>query len=205
MNNDPRGTLIQQGNILRVDNALIEDVFTTSNSTGFIVISYADNSPNQTPTIQRIRLNITRNTVLVNSFGRNMCLCDFHVGMWVNAVFSSFMTRSIPPQTNAFFVMARRTAQPPVLPPINPGPPNTTTARIASVDPVNQLIVTGNRNNINSQARFIVNQATTITDRDGRLINLRALRPGQTVRIIHANFQTASIPPQTTAYHIQVL
>ena len=27
MNNDPRGTIIQQGNIMRIDNALIEEVF----------------------------------------------------------------------------------------------------------------------------------------------------------------------------------
>lgn len=39
----------------------------------------------------------------------------------------------------------------------------------------------------------------------GRNIGIENLRPGQLVRINHANFQTASIPPQTTAFSIQVL
>mgnify|MGYP000134521378 CR=1 FL=1 len=39
MSNDPRGTIIQQGNIMRIDNALVEEVFCYDNSVGHILIS----------------------------------------------------------------------------------------------------------------------------------------------------------------------
>ena len=41
MNNDPRGTIIQQGNVMRIDNALVEDVFCYDNKIGHILVSYA--------------------------------------------------------------------------------------------------------------------------------------------------------------------
>ncbi|MGB4440515.1 MAG: hypothetical protein WBJ13_15125 [Sedimentibacter sp.] len=53
--------------------------------------------------------------------------------------------------------------------------------------------------------RFVVTDATVIRDRRGRQIRLSNLRPGEFVRVEHANFQTMSLPPQTTAFNIQVL
>lgn len=116
--------------------------------------------------------------------------------MFVNAVFSSRMTRSIPSQSNAFLIITQRRAQEPV---------NVTTDRITAVDIPGSSIFTGNPNDINDQMRFIITDRTQITDRNGRSVGIRALRPGQLVRINHANFQTASIPPQTTAFQIQIL
>lgn len=55
------------------------------------------------------------------------------------------------------------------------------------------------------QMRFIVSDSTVMLDRRGNRINLRNLRPGMKVRVEHADFQTASIPPQTTAFRVQVL
>ena len=117
--------------------------------------------------------------------------------MWVNAVFSSAMTRSIPPQANAFLIVVQGR---------RPQPANfVTTDRIAFVDLENRSIYTGNPRNINQQTKFIVNSNTRITNRRGRDIRLSELRPGNLVRITHANFQTASIPPQTTAFSVEVL
>ena len=196
MNGDSRGTIIQFGNIMRVDNALVEAVVCYNDFNGYIVISYAVTEANQTVSIQNIRLNINRNTVVLNNFGRMISFCRIQKGMWVNAVFSSRMTRSIPPQANAFLIVAERAPQP---------PSSVTTGRIASVDPRNGFVYTGNPNDINSQTRFVVSDDTLITDQLGRTIRLNALRPSQLVRITHANFQTASIPPQTTAFSIQLL
>ncbi|MBP6887197.1 MAG: hypothetical protein KBC20_03970 [Oscillospiraceae bacterium] len=67
------------------------------------------------------------------------------------------------------------------------------------------MLVTGHPSDINRQKRFVVTDDTVIRNRNGRLIPLGALRPGQRVEITHANFQTMSIPPQTTAFRIQVL
>lgn len=193
---DNRGTISRQGNIMRVDNALVEDVFTNNCSTGNILISYAVPGPNAMTFIELLRLNISRNTVILNTSGSRMRLCDIRKGMWLDAIFSPFMTRSNPRQANAFLVIARRERQSSV---------SVTTDRIASVDANNNVLYTGFPNNINTQMRFIVPRSTVISDRNGNPVSLRSLRSGQMVRITHANFQTASIPPQTTAYHIQLL
>lgn len=196
MTQDPRGTIFQQGNIMRIDNALVEDVSYRSTGTGYVLISYAVPQPGQTIAIENLRLNVSRTTVVLNSFGQSMCLCNIHKGMWVNAVFSSAMTRSIPPQSNAFLIAARRGSQIPA---------NVTTGRIALIDSGNRFLYTGNPHDVNSQTRFVITNHTSITDRSGNPVRLRSLRPGQMVRITHAPFQTASIPPQTTAFHIQLL
>lgn len=197
MNNDPRGTLVQQGNFMRIDNAYVEESSCMNDSNGFLVVSYLVRGANQTTSIQRIRLNVNRNTVILNSFGQRTSLCRIRRGSWINAVFSSRMTRSNPPQSNALFILVRRPSQ-------NLAP-MVTTARVAFVDPVNNLLYTGNPNNINQQTRYVITNSTAIINSNGRQVGIRALRPGQMVRITHANFQTASIPPQTTAYHIQIL
>ena len=105
MSNDPRGTIIQQGNIMRIDNALVEEVFCYDNSVGHILISYAVRDADQVTSIQTLRLNTGRNTVILNMFGRRINACQLRKGMWINAVFSSRMTRSIPPQANAFLII----------------------------------------------------------------------------------------------------
>lgn len=66
------------------------------------------------------------------------------------------------------------------------------------------LLYTGNPNDINSQVRYVVSNST-FSDPSGRPITLSSLRPSQRVRITHATTQTASIPPQTIAFHVQLL
>lgn len=197
MNQENRGTIIQQGGILRVENALAEDVVMQTENTGFIVISYAVTEPGHTISIQTLRLNVNRHTAILNSFGQTVCLCEIQKGMWIDAVFSPMMTRSIPPQSSAFLIMIRRGN--------SASGTTVTTDRIAWIDFDNHFLYTGNRNDINSQIRFTISDTTVITDRSGKPFSLRFLRPGQMVRITHADFQTASIPPQTNAYHIQLI
>ena len=103
MDRDPRGTISQQGNVMRIDNAFVEEVVPANRSSnGYLLVSYATAGSNRTTSIQNLRLNITRNTVLLDSLGRQIRLSDIRKGMWVNVVFSSAMTRSIPPQSTAF-------------------------------------------------------------------------------------------------------
>lgn len=197
MNQENRGTIIQQGGIMRVENALAEDVVMQTENTGFMVISYAVTEPGHTISIQTLRLNVNRHTAILNSFGQTVCLCEIQKGMWIDAVFSPMMTRSIPPQSSAFLIMIRRGN--------SASGTTVTTDRIAWIDFDNHFLYTGNRNDINSQIRFTISDTTVITDRSGKPFSLRFLRPGQMVRITHADFQTASIPPQTNAYHIQLI
>lgn len=194
MDNDSPGTLISQGSIMRINNALIEEASCVNNSNGFIIISYSPPELNNTAPTQKIRLNLSDNTVIMNSFGQRLCVCCLQTGMWVNVAFSARMTRSIPPQTNAFLVVVQRRVHPPSY---------TTIDRIAFVNALSNVLVTGTPNDISSQTRFNITNQTSIRNRSGESIRLSALRPGQLVKIIHANFQTASIPPQTTAFSIR--
>lgn len=195
MNNDFIGNIPQQGNVMRIENALVEEVFCFNDSNGYILVSYSARGGSR-PSVQTLRLNIGRNTVILNSFGRRMCPCCIQPGMRINAAFSPRMTRSIPPQSNAFLIVVQGRAQ---------SASSVTNGRIAFVDTENNFLYTGNPNNINSQTRYLVTNETVILDRFGRRIRLGSLRPGQMVRITHANFQTASIPPQTTAFRIQLI
>lgn len=188
MNIDPRSDFFLQGSVRRIDDAFIEDAFCTSNANAFIVVSL--------PNGETIRLNLNRNTVVLNAFGQNMCLCCLQPGMRISAVISSSTTRSIPPQATAFLVAVQRNFRP---------PSSVTTGRIILVDFDNRYILTEDPNNIRNQTKFIITNTTTINNRFGAPVRFSALQPGQLARITHANFQTASIPPQTTAFHIQLL
>ena len=159
MNTETRGTLSRRGNISQITNAFVEEVNAFSNtSTGYIIVSYAASPGQQSDNIQMLRLNINRNTVILDSSGQVISLSEIRPQTWINAVFSSAMTRSIPPQANAFLI----------------------------------------------QVRYVVSNST-FSDPSGRPITLSSLRPSQRVRITHATTQTASIPPQTIAFHVQLL
>jgi len=73
------------------------------------------------------------------------------------------------------------------------------------IDVNNNFLYTGNPNNVDSQIRFVIPNSTIISDQNGNPIDLDSLQQGQMVRVTHANFQTASIPPQTTAFHVQLI
>ncbi len=97
---------------------------------------------------------------------------------------------------NGFLVAVQRNFRP---------PSSVTTGRIILVDFDNRFIITEDPNNIRNQTKFIITNTTTINNRFGAPVRFSALQPGQMARITHANFQTASIPPQTTAFNIQLL
>lgn len=189
-----RGTLFQLGNAMQVKNALVEEVSVTDNGAGYIIISYADGSANGAESLQYLRLNVNNNTGIINLTGGCNCLSDIQEGMWVDAIFSPQMTRSIPPQSNAFLILARRGL---------PASTETTTARILNIS--DHAILAGNPRNMHNQTLFLVTEHTVVRNRMGNPISLSGLRPGQMIRVTHSNAQTAGIPPQTAAFFIQVL
>lgn len=191
-----RGTLIQSGNVMQINNGLVEEVSSPDTRTGSLLISYVHRAANGTSSIRLIQLNVVPNTAILNLTGGSNCICDIEEGMWVDALFSSRMTRSIPPQSNAFLLIVRRGLVPSSL---------TTTTAIISVDPGRRFILTGIPGNPNRQILFNLTANTILRDREGSRLPLTALQPGQPVRVVHANFETASIPPQTTAFFIQLI
>ncbi len=190
-----RGSISQDGSILRIENALVEEVYTNNSRTGYILVSYVAPGRNEMINIELLQLNVDWDTILVNQFGDSISLCTVRKGMWINAEFSAVMTRSTPPQSKAFRIVAF--IQTPMY--------RITTDRIVSVDVVNGFLDTGNPDDVTDQMRFVVSRATEILDQDNNPIRFSSLQPGQLVRIQHANFQTASIPPQSTAYRIQLV
>ncbi|MBE7718892.1 MAG: hypothetical protein E7243_05170 [Lacrimispora celerecrescens] len=190
-----RGSIKKTGSILRIENALVEDIYTPNSRTGYILVSYVTPSQNEMVYIDLLRLNIGWDTILINQFGDPISLCVVRKGMWVNAEFSAAMTRSIPPQSRAYRVVAM--VQKPLF--------RTTTDRIASVDIENSFINTGDPEDETDQIKFVISGATEILDQNDNPILISDLKPGQLVRIEHSNFQSASIPPQSTAYRIKLV
>lgn len=184
---------IPNRDVIRVFSARIEEI-TRDRNTTFVTISYNDCIGCARPE-DLVRLVVDRNTIIHDERGRNIRASDLERGMIVDASFSSVMTRSIPPQAQAFLIrVVRRNVR-----------NETTTGRIIEVNNRGNYIVTMNNFNPASAIRFNLSPETVISNSSGRRIPLSLLVPGIRVRVEHASFMTASIPPQTTAFAIQVL
>ena len=178
---------------LFVDNARIVSIF-QDRQVGYVTISFRGSDGRNVSRMQQVVLVVTESTLITNQSGQRLSLRNLRVGMLVNAEYSANMTRSNPPQANAFRIIV-----------VSRGETAVSVARILRVDDRNNFILTGNPINPLEQVRYNVDESTVILNRFGAPIRLRDLRPGQIVQIEHATFQTASIPPQTTAFIIQVI
>ena len=180
-------------NVIRVFSALVEEV-SRDRGTTFVTISYRNCDGCAAPS-DTVRLVVSRDTDIFNEQGQRIRAGELERGMTVDASFSSAMTRSIPPQAQAFFI--RITARAPRT--------EITTGRIAQVNPRGHFLLVMRNQNPASAIQFHINQDTAILDVFGRRTNRSALRPGFRVRVEHAPFMTASIPPQTTAFVVQII
>lgn len=179
--------------IIRVFSARIEEI-TRDRNTTLVTISYNDCIGCARPE-DLVRLVVDRNTIIHDERGRNIRANDLERGMTVDAVFSSAMTRSIPPQAQAFLIRIIRRRS------VN----QTTTGRITEINTRSKYIITISNLNPSSAIRFNLSPETVIFNSSGRRIPLSLLVPGLRVRVEHAAFMTASIPPQTTAFVIRTL
>ncbi|MDF2543037.1 MAG: hypothetical protein K0S47_2755 [Herbinix sp.] len=191
----PSQGMTTNGNTLRVNNALIEEVYTDNQLTGYILISYGVEDQDNMIYNDLLRLNVGMDTIIVNQNGNEICLCELTKGTRIAAEFSSAMTRSIPPQARAFLIISLEDE-------INV---SITTDRVVSVDVTNGFLTTGNPYDMYDQMIFTISDATIILDQIGNQIPLLAISPGQLVKVEHAIFQTMSIPPQSPAYRVQIL
>ena len=184
---------------INVNDAIIEEI-NHNNRSSYVTISYGVLGDFNIINMELVVLIVDRNTIIRNRRGRRINVRDLRVGNVVDASFSAAMTRSMPPQSRAFSITVVREN-------VNPLPnfPNIVEDRVIEVDTDFNFLLTGNPNDMMSQTRFVVDNSTEIYDRRGNRIRLRNLRPGQMVRVEHADFMTMSIPPQTTAFKIWVL
>ncbi len=191
----PPGRPLPVVDILSAENALIEEVMASTGDTGYVLISYEALGQDNQTYVSEVRLNVGRNTVIMDENGSSLSMYDLMDGMRVDAEFSAVMTRSLPPQSNAFRIVVLE-GMPSV---------NVTTDRVVGIDVDHGFLLTGNPNDMYDQTLFTISDQTVILDRDGNPMELDEIQPGQLVRVEHATFQTASIPPQTPAYFIQLL
>ncbi|MDR7812774.1 hypothetical protein [Lacrimispora sphenoides] len=189
------GTITQMGRILQVNNAMVTEVFTRSRATGYIDIIYSQSVQNETIS-EPLRLNASFYTDVLNLFGQHICLCDIEEGMVVDALFSPIMEWRIPPQANAYLIVAKEYGQPSF---------NSTTALITEVDIDKFLFYTYDPDNPDNQIEFHIATKATVRDTNGNPVPFRTLYPGLLVNVIHSEIQTAFIPYQAIAFHIQIL
>ncbi|MFA9466105.1 MAG: hypothetical protein ACERKN_17635 [Velocimicrobium sp.] len=185
---------IDSRNIIRVEDAFIEEIL-TNNRTCYVTISYGVMDDFSRIHMELLTLIVNQNTVIRNQFGQNLSCRELREGMIIDAEFSSAMTRSIPPQANAYRIIVKASK----------ASSNVYVDRVLEIDTKNNFLYTGFANDISSQMKFAIANTTTISDRCGNQIRLRDIKPGQMVRVEHATFQTSSIPPQTTAFDVRVI
>ena len=180
--------------LTQITNAIIETV-ESGRSGSFVVVSYSD-CPNCNRDNQTIRLNISGNTIIMDENSNRIPVTDLRPGMTVNAAFSNATTRSIPPQSAAYVIQVIRRPQ---------NNDNITVGRIVDIDRQNRNFTTVSDVNLSSVVRFNVSDNAQIINGFGRPMNFSGLMPGLRVRVRHAAFMTASIPPQTTAFEVRVI
>lgn len=182
-------------NAVRVRDAVIEEIFIDNNGIGFVKISYGVTGDFQMIQMELLVLVVGRDTVIQDRSGQRVPLNRLRTGMIINAEFSSAMTASIPPQARAFriIITGKNTAS------------ETTVGRVFEVDCENNFLYTADLNDMFNQIRFVITNTTKITNRRGNRIRLCNIIPGQIVKVEHSIFSTFSLPPQTTAFSVQVL
>ncbi len=178
---------------LHLSNGRITEL-TSDRGTTLATVVYMD-GPRNRRTEQTVRLAIGPRTIILNTNGVPAPVSALNVGTIINASFSSAMTRSIPPQANAYIITVVRRSR----------PNDVTTGRILEIDRNNRSFTTITDRDLSSIIRFNVPETAVILNRFGRPMDFNRLNPGMRVRVRHANFMTASIPPQTTAFEVRVL
>ncbi len=191
------GTIRQIGRLLQIHNAVVDEVFLINNNIGYLDIIYANYEQNETIS-ESLRLNVTINTVILNSYGYHIFLSDIEKGMLVDSLLSPINEGLTPPQAEANLIVARTYDQPPL---------SFIIDRIAKVDIDNYFLYTGDPDNKDDQIRFNISNITTIRDKDSNPVPLRSLHPGLLVDVIvaHTNFQDTDIPNEADALHVQIL
>lgn len=182
-----------EDSVIHISDGLIEDI-RFENNTAFVTISYTDCVNCRRPK-QTVRLVVNNRTRIFDENGNRIPVTELSIGMIADAAFSSAMTRSIPPQSSAFMIRIVR----------RPASDQITIGRILDIDRQNRSFTALSDGNLSSIIRFNVSGNATILDRVGRPMSFSRLVPGLRVRVRHATFMTASIPPQTAAFEVRIL
>jgi len=178
--------------VTNITNGRIENINTSGGAT-YVTVSYSSciGCIRNTQTVVLVVGSAAR---IFGADGTQIPVSFLRIGMTVDASFSSVMTRSNPPQATAYMIRV-----------VNPNfSESTTTGIIINIDRRNRTFSTISNGNPISLIQFNVPNNARIFDRFGRPVDFNALRQGMRVTVRHALFMTASIPPQTTAFEVQI-
>ncbi|HCL03208.1 MAG TPA: hypothetical protein DHW61_12510 [Lachnoclostridium phytofermentans] len=199
-----------QEEAIRVSNARIEHITRSSSRNGFVTISYDDRVNRRFNVL--VTLVVSPTTVIQSTTGRRVDLNDLRVGMRVNAIFSSRMTRSIPPQAAAFLivVLERREQNE-----VTEGSVTDVNLRNRTLEireagrgrmqEIDERSFGRDRDRDRNRITFQVTNSTRIEDRRGRRINLSDLRRNDRVRVEFRIVREPRRPDRNVAIFIQVL
>lgn len=176
-----------------ISDGIIDEISVYRGST-LITVTYQEGVGNR-KIEQAIRLVTGPCTIVLNEKGRNASIEELREGMIVDAAFSVTMTKSIPPQAEAY--MIRITG--------NNRPEDVTSGTILSIERADGSFTLISDKELSYVIRFLVPEHARIWNRFGRPMAFSGLKPGMRVSVSHANYMTASIPPQTTAFEIRVI
>ena len=178
---------------IRIKNGVIDEI-RQGEQESFVTVTYKTSGEFGLKFVTTVTLAAGENTEVQDESGQKKSLKDLKEGMRIDAIASSEMTRSLPPQTAVCKIRILKEQK-----------YRTTETRILMVDVRNHILYTGVPGQPSRQIKFTISKETRILSRRGMQIHLWNLRRGQFVRVQYADFQTSSIPPQTAAYRIQVL
>lgn len=177
-----------------VNNAIIEQL-SRENQFGLITISFGVPGRGNMIITRRMILVIDNETIIKNPRGQRIFFRHLRVGMSIDVECAMRMTRSILPRVQAFgIVVVKRCA-------------NSVTREgcITEIDKENNFICIANKDNELDVLKLLITNDTILLNQRGRKISMEEFCVGQNVRVEHATFQTASIPPQTTALRVQII
>ena len=176
-----------------IQNGFIEDIVRSRQNT-LVTVSYPVPKPNQMIMMEMIVLVVSPQTIILDHRGNRMRVQELQIGTRIDAEVSTRTTFSMPPQAQAYQIIVRNQRQ----------EFRVTQGRILNIDERNQLMLVGDMSNPMSMIQFVITPDTIIRSRRGGLLQFCDLRVGMNVRVEHATFQTMSLPPQTTAYVVEI-
>lgn len=179
--------------VTNITNGTIENISSERGNT-LVLVTYMGGRGNRREE-QTVRLVVGPRTIILNTRGEPIPASALRVGTTINASFSSAMTRSIPPQATAYLIRIVG----------RPMRDDITIGRILDINRNNRSFTTMTDRDFSTVIRFNTSNNTRFFDRFGRPMEFSRLNPGMRVRVRHANFMTASLPPQTTAFEVRVL
>ncbi len=183
-----------RNNTWRIENAFIEEV-AWENQNGLLTITFGVPGRANAVITRKMLLVIDNNTVIKHHRGQRMSFRQLRVGMNIDVECIRSRSRNMPARANATSIVAlSRNA-------------NSVTREgcIIEIDLANNFILMDHRNNSSDILRLTISNETILLNQQGRKICLEDLCVGQNIRVEHATFQTASIPPQTAAFRIRVI